>query len=67
MAIHSNFLGSVTVTGDDAKAFTRQIARGRVSQAAIEAVKNGRKLLAEYDKKGFATVKPRMTSQSSKK
>ena len=37
MAIHSSFLGSVKVSGDDAKSFSRKITNGRGTKAAAEA------------------------------
>jgi hypothetical protein len=67
MAIHSNLLGSVTLTGDDAKAFTRMVTHGRANRAAIKAMKNGLKLVDQYAKKGVVTLKPRMTSRPPKK
>jgi hypothetical protein len=57
MAIHSNILGSVTITGEDAKAFTRMVTHGRTNQAAIQSLKEGRKMVAEYAKKGSVSIK----------
>jgi hypothetical protein len=57
MAIQSNVLGSVTVTGEDAKAFTRKIARGRAPRAAVVAAQNGRKLVASLGRRGVVSLK----------
>jgi len=57
MAIQSNVLGSVTVTGEDAKAFTRKILRGRAPRAAVAAARSGRKLVASFNKHGVVTIK----------
>ncbi len=57
MAIHSSFLGSVTVSGDEAKAFTRRVQHARGTKASIEAAENGRKLVSTFAKKGVITIK----------
>lgn len=57
MTIHSKFLGSVTVSGEDAKAFTRKLANGRGTKAAATSAANGRKLVATFAKKGAVTIK----------
>lgn len=57
MAIHSNFLGSVTVSGDDAKALTRKLTHGRGTKAATQAAANGRKLATSFAKKGSVVIK----------
>lgn len=59
MAIHSSFLGSVTVSGDEAKAFTRRVRYARGTKASIEAAANGRKLVSTFAKKGVITIKPK--------
>jgi len=67
MAIHSNVLGSVTLTGDEAKAFTRWMKYGCANKAASQAAQNGRKMVARFAKTRVATLKPRTTSRSPKK
>jgi len=57
MAIHSSFLGSVTVSGDEAKALTRRVQHARGTKASIEAAANGRKLVSTFAKKGVITIK----------
>lgn len=49
MAIRSTPHGSVTVSGDEAKAFTRKLVYGRGTQAAMAAAKNGRELVRNFD------------------
>ena len=67
MAIHSSFLGSVKVSGDDAKSFSRKIAHGRGTKAAAESAANGRKLVSTFAKKGAVTIKLRAVKASAKK
>ena len=57
MAIQSNVLGSVTVTGEDARAFTRKIAHGRAPRAAVVAARSGRELVASFSKHGVVSIK----------
>jgi hypothetical protein len=57
MAIHSTVLGSVRVSGEDAKAFTQKITHARGTKAAAESASNGRKIVASFAKKGYMTVK----------
>ena len=59
MAIHSSFLGSIKLTGDDAKAFSSKLSHSRGTKAASESATSGRKLVASYAKKGFVTVQLR--------
>jgi hypothetical protein len=56
MAIHTNFLGATTVSGDEAKAFTRRLARGRATKAATDAAFNGRNMVHTFAKKGVVIV-----------
>jgi hypothetical protein len=41
MAITSDAFGRVTLTGDDAKKFKKQVTYGRPTKAAIETAKRG--------------------------
>ncbi len=66
MAVHSNFLGSVTVSGDEAKALTRRLSHGRGTRAAVEAAQNGRKLATSFVKRGSVTIKPKSVRDPSK-
>ena len=66
MAVHSNFLGSVRVSGDEAKALTRTLLHGRGTRAAVVAAQNGRKLATTFAKQGSVAIKPRPVGESSK-
>lgn len=67
MAIHSTYLGSVQVSGDDAKSFSRKITHGRGTKAAAESAANGRKLVTAFAKKGSVTIKLKSTKTATKK
>ena len=67
MAIHSTFLGSVKVSGEDAKSFTRKITHGRGTKAASESAANGRKLVAVFAKKGSVSIKLKPAKTTVKK
>ncbi|WP_431102269.1 hypothetical protein [Roseateles noduli] len=67
MAIHSTFLGSVKVSGDDAKSFARKITHARGTKAAAESAVNGRKLVTTFAKKGSVAIKLKSTKASTKK
>lgn len=56
MAVHTSIFGGVRLTDEDAKAFRKQIDEGRPSQAAKDALKAGRKMVAEYKEKGFVRI-----------
>lgn len=57
MAIHSSFLGSIKVSGDEAKAFSQKLTHARGNKAASVSAHSGRKLVASYAKKGYVTIK----------
>lgn len=48
MAIQSNAFGRVTLTGEDAKKFKRQVTFGRPKASAKENVERGVKLVREF-------------------
>lgn len=52
MAIRSTPLGSVTVSGDEAKALTRKLVYGRGTRAAMAAAKSGRQLVQSFAERG---------------
>lgn len=56
MAVHTSIFGGIRLSGEDAKKFSDQITYGRPKKAAVNALADGKKLLKEYDKKGFATI-----------
>ena len=55
MAIKSHPFGRVTLTGDDAKEFTKQVLHGQPNQAAIDAVRDGREMVKEFKRTGKVT------------
>lgn len=64
MAIHSTYLGSVKLDGEEAKAFSRKLTHARGTKAASESALSGRKLVAKFAKDGVVTVqlrKPKVT------
>jgi len=52
MAVKSSAFGSVTLTGDDAQKFKRQVAYGRPKEGAKENVKSGVDLAREFRDSG---------------
>jgi hypothetical protein len=56
MAIHSTLLGSVQVSGKEAKALRQAMKKPVASPATVEAVLRGRKLAKTIVKKGSVTV-----------
>lgn len=59
MAIKTSTFGGVTLSGEDAEKFVRQVKYGRPSQRAKDAAARGRVLGEEVQKKGFVRVAPR--------
>ena len=55
MAIKSHPFGRVTLTGDDAKEFTKQVLHGEASQAAKDAVREGCMMMSEFRRTGKVT------------
>lgn len=58
MSVKTTIFGGITLSGEDAKAFKRQITYGRPKKAAREAYARGSELVAEYNRKGYATIRP---------
>ncbi len=56
MSILSSPLGGVTLTGDDATAFLRQIEEGPPNDLAKPAMERGSDLLRQYQAKGVVTI-----------
>jgi hypothetical protein len=52
MAITSSTFGSVTLTGEDAKKFKRQITFGKPKAGAKESVRRGVELAREFRESG---------------
>lgn len=59
MAIHSTYLGSVRLEGDDAKSFSQKLTHARGTKAASESAASGRKLVAKFTKNGVVTIQLR--------
>lgn len=57
MAIHSTFLGSTKVTGEDAKSFARKLTHARGTKAAAASAASGLKMMPSFKKKGIVVVK----------
>jgi len=57
MAVQSSFLGSVKISGVEAKAFTRRVMHGKSNSAAIATAKNGKSLVASFSKSQSVTFK----------
>lgn len=56
MSVHSSVFGGVTLTGKEASKFVNQVKHGKPKQAAKDASVRGKKMLAEYNEKGFVTI-----------
>ena len=56
MAITSHPFGRVTLTGDDAEEFAKQVRHGRANQAARDAVSDGRTMVREFKSKGKVSL-----------
>lgn len=52
MSIKSDSFSGVFLTKEDAKKFRRQVTYGRPTAAAVESVRSGVKLAAEFEKSG---------------
>ncbi len=66
MAIHGSFLGSVKVSGEEAKSFSKKLTHARGTKAASASADSGRKLAATFAKKGYVTIqlrKPKAAAQ----
>lgn len=55
MSIQSHAFGRVTLTGEDAKQFKRQVRYGKPKKAAVAAVKRGVALSHQFAKQGKIT------------
>ena len=56
MAVQTSTFGGVRLTGDDAKALRHQVDNPQPNRAAANSLKEGRKLLAEYNENGFVRI-----------
>lgn len=65
MAINSSFLGATTVSGDEAKAFSRMVSHGRTNKAVTQAAENGRKMAAKFAKTGVVSFKLKASAKQA--
>lgn len=52
MSIQSHAFGRVTLTGEDARKFKRQMTHGKPKKAAVESVKRGVEFSRVFQKEG---------------
>lgn len=50
--IESMPFGSTKLTGNDAKAFMRQVRHGRTNKRAVKAIRRGVEMVREFNKTG---------------
>src|SRR5947207_899483 len=62
MAIRTSEFGGWHLSGDDAKAFRKQIEEAGPNPLGQEAIRRGLPLVKEYIEKGYATIRPKRTS-----
>jgi len=65
MAVESNFFGSVTVSGEGAKAFTGRLAYSRSTRAAITSARNGRILANDFANGGSVVIHAKPSQKTS--
>lgn len=66
MAIKTSTFSGWRLSGKDADAFLEQINNAKPNPLAQAALERGRKLMAEYDQKGYVTFGPRINTQEKK-
>jgi hypothetical protein len=59
MAIKTSTFSGWRLSGKDAEAFLKQISDSKPNPLAQAALERGRKLMDEYDEKGYVVVYPR--------
>jgi hypothetical protein len=57
MAIHSTYLGSMQLSGEDAKSFSQKVTHSRGTKAASQSAASGKKMVASFVKDGVVTLK----------
>lgn len=57
MAVHTTVLGSMVITGADARTFERKVTHGRTNEAAKKSAETGKKLAESFHKKGYVAFK----------
>lgn len=56
MAIESRPFGPTVVSGEAAKLFARKIACAHPAKAAVDSLKEGRKMAAIFEKQGYVSI-----------
>ena len=59
MAIKTSTFSGWRLSGKDADAFLEQVNNAKPNPLAQAALERGRKLMAEYDQKGYVTFSPK--------
>jgi hypothetical protein len=59
MAIKTSTFSGWRLSGKDAEAFLKQISDAKPNPLAQTALEHGRKLMDEYDEKGYVVLYPR--------
>lgn len=67
MAVHSSYLGSVKISGDEAAAFTRKVMHSRGTKAALESAQSGKRLTDAFAKNGVVKIKLQQHGRSQAK
>ena len=57
MSVKTSTLGTIHLSGNDAKKFTSQVTFKKTKKAAANGLIKGMQLLNEFDAKGYAVVK----------
>ena len=63
MAVKTSTFSGWRLSGKDADSFLKQVNDAEPNPLAQAALDRGRKLMAEYDKKGYVTLNPRKNKQ----
>ncbi len=67
MAIKTSTFSGWRLSGKDADSFLEQVNNAKPNPLAQAALERGRKLMAEYDKKGYVTLSPCKNAQENNK
>jgi hypothetical protein len=65
MAIKTSTFSGWRLSGNDADAFLEQVNTAMPNPLAQAALNRGRKLMAEYDKQGYVTLRSRKNSNEN--
>ncbi|EKD73101.1 MAG: hypothetical protein ACD_45C00462G0004 [uncultured bacterium] len=67
MAIKTSTFSGWRLSGKDADAFLEQVNNAKPNPLAQASLDRGRKLMAEYDQKGYVTLRPRKNANENVK